>query len=260
MKISHSSSRNSSIELFRIIATFFVLIAHFNGWFVGGLPQSLDFGTFNWRWCQFFIIGATGVCVNLFLIISGYFGLKFKISSFVQISLILIGIYIPFSLMYRFVTWKTISLTGAGYVGDVLYSFYSNFFFISKAGYFVQCYLMLIFFSPILNSFIQNNSRRNVLLWVLLFWFIEFWFGCVQNIENFGFNKGYSIIHFVLIYMMARLVALYKIELLRIPSYIWWCGYAFCSVILSVMYGVGIFWDYANPINIVSSFFYSCLS
>lgn len=30
-----SKSRNSNIELFRIVATLLVLIVHFNGWFVG---------------------------------------------------------------------------------------------------------------------------------------------------------------------------------------------------------------------------------
>lgn len=240
--------RNSSVELFRIIATLSVLIVHFNGWFVGGLPDSLDFRIINWRWCQFFISGATCVCVNLFLIISGFFGLKFKISSFVHIGLLLIGIYIPFSIIGGYITWNSISLVG------ILYCFYNNIFFISKAGYFVQCYLMLIFFSPILNSFVQNNSRRNVLLFVLLFWLIEFWFGCIQNIKDFGFNNGYSIIHFVLIYMMARVVALYKTDLLHIPSYLWWCGYVLCTIILTVMFGVGIRWGYSNPVNIVSAF------
>ena len=36
--------RNSSIEIYRIIATFAVLIFHFNGWLVGGMPK--HFGTF----------------------------------------------------------------------------------------------------------------------------------------------------------------------------------------------------------------------
>lgn len=36
-------SRNSSIELYRILATISVLVIHFNGWFVGGLPQYFEF-------------------------------------------------------------------------------------------------------------------------------------------------------------------------------------------------------------------------
>lgn len=40
MTNSVSKQRNSSVELFRIIATFLVLIVHFNGWFVG-IPENL---------------------------------------------------------------------------------------------------------------------------------------------------------------------------------------------------------------------------
>ena len=37
-KKTRRPQRNSSIELYRIIATFAVLIVHFNGWFVGDWP------------------------------------------------------------------------------------------------------------------------------------------------------------------------------------------------------------------------------
>ena len=75
-----------------------------------------------------------------------------------------------------------------------------------------------------------------------------------MNVDNFGFKQGYSIIHFVLIYMMARLVSLYKNEILQVKQFVWWVGYLLCTVILAGMYGVGIRWDYANPINVISSF------
>lgn len=34
--------RNSSIELFRILATFLVLVVHLNGWLAGGLVEWSD--------------------------------------------------------------------------------------------------------------------------------------------------------------------------------------------------------------------------
>lgn len=39
--------RNSSIELFRILATFLVLIVHWNGWFVGGIDENASWGNFS---------------------------------------------------------------------------------------------------------------------------------------------------------------------------------------------------------------------
>ena len=34
--------RNSSVELFRILATFLVLIVHLNGWLLGGTPETFS--------------------------------------------------------------------------------------------------------------------------------------------------------------------------------------------------------------------------
>ena len=39
--------RNSSIELFRILATFLVLIVHWNGWFVGGIDENASWDNFS---------------------------------------------------------------------------------------------------------------------------------------------------------------------------------------------------------------------
>ena len=238
-----NKKRNSSIELFRIIATFTVIITHFNGWFVGGLPESLDFYSFSWRWVQFFITAATCVCVNLFLIISGYFGLKFKISTFVHIFLILLSIYIPLYLLDALMRSRF-----------ELSEFLFQFLFITRGGYFVQCYLMLIFLCPLLNSFIKFNNRKTVAIWSVIFWMMEIWFGCIQNVESYAYLLGYSVIHFVLIYMLARVVFLYKEELMQLNKWIWPLGYIGCTFILWLMYGNGIVWDYANPFNVLSSF------
>ena len=91
--------RNSSIELYRIIATFTVLIVHFNGWFVGGMrgfdlhhPTLFGAG-------QMIIEALTCICVNMFLIISGYFGIRLKLTSVIRLCLLLFLIYVPFYLV-----------------------------------------------------------------------------------------------------------------------------------------------------------------
>ena len=34
-----NKQRNSSVELYRILATFLVIIVHLNGWLAGGMPE-----------------------------------------------------------------------------------------------------------------------------------------------------------------------------------------------------------------------------
>ena len=129
-----------------------------------------------------------------------------------------------------------------------------KFFVISNAGYFIQGYLMLMFFSPVLNSFIEKYGRL-MLPWTFCFVGIEFWFETVHGIENFGFNRGYSIIHFVLMYMVARCIALYKEKLLTVPMGCWVLGYAISTIIICLMYmgGLECTFAYSNPVVIASS-------
>lgn len=193
VKNSSMTTRNSSLELYRIIATFTVLIVHFNGWFVE-IPERFDFAHITlYRIGQMIIEAATIICVNMFILISGYFGIKLRLSSVIKLCLLLALIYVPFYI------WATIVLDWAFSVTSLI----GRLFVVSSAGYFIQSYIMLMFFSPVLNAFVEKYGEK-VLPWTIVFIAIEFWFDCVRDIENFGFNGGYSIIHFVLVYMVAR--------------------------------------------------------
>ena len=104
-KKSNRPQRNSSIELYRILATFAVLIVHFNGWFVGDWPLP-DYDISNptlFRTGQIVIEALSIICVNMFVIISGYFGIKLKLSSIVKLYVYLALIYIPLYL-FRYVS------------------------------------------------------------------------------------------------------------------------------------------------------------
>lgn len=236
--------RNSSIELYRIIATFTVLIVHFNGWFAGGLPgvDSLSNASMP-EICQIMIQSSTIICVNMFLLISGYFGIKLKLESILRILLLLLFIKIPFYFVEVFYK-ESFSLT----------SFIGQFFVVSQAGYFIQCYLFLMFLSPVLNSFVEKY-KKSILPWTLSFLLMEFWFGCIMNIDALGFNHGYSVIHFVLMYMLARNLSLYKDYLVKIEIQVYWGGYVICTVLIFFLFFLHIQWAmaYSNPIVVASS-------
>ena len=88
--------RNSYIEVYSILAVFSVLIAHYNGWFLGGIPDSFDFNNpTSQRVGQIIIAALCACCVNCFLLISGYFGIKLRVQSVVKFLILLLGIYIP---------------------------------------------------------------------------------------------------------------------------------------------------------------------
>ena len=241
--------RNSSIELYRIIATFAVLIVHFNGWFVGGMPENFDISNPSaFRTGQMIIEAATCICVNMFVLISGYFGIRFRLYSFVSLCLKLLLIFIPLYIAYAIYA-NNFSWGGFNY----------QFRVISRAGWFIQCYVMLMFLSPLLNSFVKEYDRK-ILPWCIVLLFIEFWFGCVMSVQlgrdnSFAIESGYSVIHFVLIYMLGRCIYLYQDELTSLRRNIWVIVWIICTLIICVMHILGIkfVWDYASPIVIASS-------
>ena len=113
---------------------------------------------------------------------------------------------------------------------------------------------MLVFLSPVINAFIDKYGKEG-LRWCVLFLIIEFWFDCITHTYFFGFNHGYSAIHFVLMYMIARYIFIYRDILLQFKRIYWVLGYVICSLIILVMYvcGVNYIWQYSNPVIIISA-------
>ena len=236
--------RNSSIELYRIIAMLFVVIVHCNGWLVGGLPGDFDETNISaFRISQATIQAITCTCVNMFLLISGYFGLKLKLKSILNIYMLLISISIPFYLL-------------SVYLGGTfsIRQFLSRFMAFSRSGYFVECYLLLMFFSPVLNAFIDKLGKK-ILLWVLLFWGIEIYFEFYLHDKDLGFMGGYSFIHFMLIYMIGRTLYLYKEQLFAISKKRYFTCYILSTLTILCLYTIfDIYaYSYCSPFNVIAT-------
>ena len=179
----------------------------------------------------------------MFIIISGYCGIKLRIGSILKLCIYLALIFIPFYIIRSY------------YMHDFnACVFVEKCFVISNAGYFIQCYFMLMILSPLLNSFIDKYEKK-CLKWVVVFFLLEFWFGCIMNVEGLGYNHGYSVIHFVLVYMIARCIKLYENELKKIKPKFWLLAYVLFTTIISISYIVGIkwCWDYSNPFVVISA-------
>ena len=237
--------RESNIELFRIVSTFFVLVVHFTGWFVGGMADPMDTTLdLSFRIGQIVIESLTVVCVNCFLIISGWFGIKFKLRSLLKMYMLLVSIYIPFQIISSI------------YTGEFsLLHLVDNILVFTRESYFVQCYVMLMLFSPVLNSFFEKYGKRSLAL-VLLLWFVEAFMGNIRNNVCLGINEGYSLIHFILMYMLARVARLYKDRLLKVKRGVWILCYFVCAILVGIAHLIGFkhAWAYSNPIIIIEAF------
>jgi len=236
--------RNSSVEIFRIIATFLVVIVHFNGVMVG-IPQKFAGFTIP-NISQALIESISIVCVNCFLVITGWYGLRFKWKHIWTVYSILVFIYVPFYICNAVINnnFSIISLI-------------RNFVAIGNENYYVNCYLMLIFLSPILNLFTNKYGKR-ILPYSIFFWFIEFSFDWVLGNPFLGFAYGYMLTHFILMYILGQTAFLFKKEINGLFSTLRCISiYLIGIVIITCMYFViplDISYAYSNPINIIMSF------
>lgn len=191
--------RQSNIELLRILAMLLVLIVHADFWALEG-PKTGDFvlSPAN-AWTRTIIESIAIVCVNVFVLISGWFGIKFSargLSNFIfQCAYFLFGIYI-----FLLITGQ-VQLSLKGIAGCLC---------LTKANWFIRAYVGLYILAPVLNAFIECATKtlyRNVLI---LFFLFQTIYGC-SNAAAF-IEGGYSTFSFIGLYLLARYVKINYVE------------------------------------------------
>lgn len=238
--------RNSNIEIFRILATFLVLIVHLNGWMAGGLVEWNDADiTMIHKACQLIIQSLSVVCVNCFLIISGWYGIKLKFASVWKMWVMLFSIYVPFYLASCFFGSTQFTIFGLG----------TKILAFPCESYFIQNYLMLMVISPVLNSFIETKKEKLTLFALSLF-AIEVIMESVFQNKCLYIEEGYSLFHFVTIYMLARTTNIHKDRILKVKKLWWIIGYFVCASLVCLLHFTPYKhnWAYSNPIVIAESF------
>lgn len=213
--------RQLNIELLRILTMYLVLVVH------------AAFHTFGWPTpleIREDIIGKIGiifsesvsiVCVNVFVFISGWFGITPKLKSFsnfiFQILFLSIIIY-TFSIITGI---SQLSVTGI-----------MQCFTLTDRMWFVLVYLSLYLIAPVLNDFVKYANRRTfklVLIALFLMQTIYGWGGFAEY-----YMEGYSTISFIALYLLARYLKVYTPSVTQkgISCYI--TCFIMCVILLSV--------------------------
>lgn len=165
--------RKSNIEALRLLSMLMVLNLH-SCW-------CFDIGT-GWERGLDFFREATSICaVNVFLIISGYFGIKWKFKSFFNLIFQL--------FFYSFGLYLVVSALGIVNFTllDLLKCAKATFGFWG----FITGYVVLYFVSPLINAFVDKFSTRKILAYIAIF-YLAVLFICVEE-EHFLFFLMYLI-------------------------------------------------------------------
>lgn len=242
------NNRQSNIELFRIVATLFIVILHCNGWFLQlkGI-DSWWYGGTSVAIARTFIQSVTCIGVDCFVLISGFFGIRPSLKSLMRLFSCLVFFYVGGYL------WEC-GMEGTTFTWK---HFIKNCLAFSRGNLFIQCYLFLILLSPALNALMEKLTFRQVTFYLTIFLLCALYFGCIWNHDAFYFNRGYSVTTFMLIYVVGRYVKLHLLERVNnIKSSYLIALYGICVIALMVLHlffpSTGLLW-YCSPMLIVPS-------
>lgn len=202
---------------------------------------------------QFGYKGMTICCVDVFVLISGWFGIKYKTNKLM-------------SLLFQTLFFSTLVY---GVLAVIYPDKYLNWISLSTVGclnsedyWFVKAYIGLFIFAPVINKFIESSTEKQIRLFLILFYTYQTIYGWLNLYGAHWFEGGFSMVSFLGLYVLARYVRLY----LNVQKYKYlWLGlYLSVGLLLGLMcFGLaamnlniyGRLLTYTNPLVICEAVF-----
>lgn len=240
--------RESNFELLRIVAMLMVVLLHMNVFVLGGVnhdevvnsPLTAGFRMFADQLCC--------VCVNVFILISGWFGIRPTLKG-------------AMSIVYQ-VLFFTLILFGFGKITglETPVSKMIHVFDYGTAYWFISQYLLLYILAPALNTFVEKADKKviaSLLSGLFVFIFIFDW-----NVHYANLNGGFSAIQFAGLYILARYLSS-RCSLPERPARKWFLWYLIMTIIPVIIGFVGLYFiyfdlgkaQYSSPFVVLASVF-----
>lgn len=197
LSITSGPQRATNFELLRIVAMFLVLAVHADFVALGDAPKSPE-GAYAWASSvtrSFIEMGAM-VCVNLFVLISGWFGIKATVKGFLNFAF-----QCFFYLTLTYLAW--LALSGSAITAADI----KTCFCLSESNWFIKAYAALFLVSPMLNLFAEKSSEKTLRIFIILFFIYETVWGWIG--VNNSVDRGYTAFSLMGIYMLARYMRLH---------------------------------------------------
>lgn len=197
-------SRNSGIELLRILMAFGIVVMHFNNVSIGGGYQYVEKGSVNYYFLTVFQ-GIALCSVNVFILIMGYFMVQKKEVSYSKAGRLFIE-----AVVFHIVSY--IVMIGIskqeGSVHDFVIACFPSY-------YFVILYITLFLIASYINMILTGLTKKQYqIMLAILFGLFSIWPMVTDIIGNlletqwlglstvgmYGAQNGYTIVWFVVMY------------------------------------------------------------
>ena len=259
--------RQSGIELLRILAAVGVIILHYNNPMIGGglnIAEGVNRGLL-------YFLEALSVCaVNVFVLINGFFDIEHQKRDLMK-PVKLIAQVMLFNLAFYLlrVIFGGTALSAKGIIGTLI-----------PANWFIIIYCGLYVISPFINVVLKRLSQRNykLLLAISICVFSVYptmvdileelsgrSFNGLSSVGMYGSEYGYTIVNFVIIYIIGGYIRRFDIKASNKNLFI---AYIINTILLALwgrldeMIGYNMFdfvhvernaWEYCNPLVILQA-------
>lgn len=218
-----AKERQSNLELLRLIAMLGVLTVH-TDFGVLGFPNHPELIS-DTSYCilRTIIEMFAVVSVNVFVLISGWFGISFKYKGLAnllfQCAYFLFGIYLALIAF----GYETLSLGGI----------YTCLMFTENV-WFVKAYIGMYIFAPIMNAFVQTVNRKRFRAFLICFFIFQCLYGWFSNGASY-IMAGYSAFSFMGLYLFGRYINIYRPKFSLYTAkcdFLMYCGISLLSATL----------------------------
>ena len=185
------NQRQSNIELLRCFAMLCIIVYHLCLFALGGVST----GTKLYQALQI----PLHIGVPLFVLISGYFGIRFSLKGLMRLCSKGYFYFVPLAVI-------PMVLTHSGGVKDILKSI---FIFGFDAQWYLNTYLYLFLFSLIINRYLENITKSQRLYLLAILTFMSVYIGNVTE-GDVCLVEGKNLTNFLLLYTLGNSLRHYQ--------------------------------------------------
>lgn len=190
--------RNYALDLLRILSMLMIVFLHSNSH--GGMFYPPETGLDGYVIGSWVVEVLCIVSVNVFVLISGYFLCEqsFRLSRVVRLMLQ--------TVFYSWIISAVMFLTGKSTV-TVMELLYSVFPISFERYWFISAYIGLYLLSPVLNKCLSLlTKKQHAATAAVLVVLMAVWNDLIPTSDPFGVGRGYSLIWFVVLYVIAAYI------------------------------------------------------
>ena len=244
--------RNSNIELLRIVSMMLVMLVHYLPLREPVTRVMILENPLNALF-DIELHSISVVCVHCFILISGFFGIKWN-----RRGLLFQLLFWAFAgyLIARFLI-EPYYHTGQSYS---LKNFFNQMIDWYTGRWFVSAYITLYILSPLINSFVNRSSEKELLKYILVFYLFSTVFGYFMHSKEFA--TGLSAISLAGLYLIGAWLKKSTLSVVTWNKKYDLLAFITCTFILTasniLLYFLNIrssLYGYLNPLVIIESIF-----